>query len=99
MIKGLLEKQPAENIVAIVRDEAKAADLAQAGVQVRVANYEDTVALRSETKQLPQLAPGARDREHRWSALGRSGFPERVTSRERLRPWMLGSRDIFRGAG
>jgi NAD(P)H dehydrogenase (quinone) len=55
VIKDLLEKQPAENIVAIVRDEAKAADLAQAGVQVRVANYEDTAALQTALAGVDKL--------------------------------------------
>ncbi|MGN5240235.1 SDR family oxidoreductase [Rhodococcus sp. SJ-3] len=37
---------PAGDIVAIVRDTAKAADLAAAGVQVRAADYADPAALR-----------------------------------------------------
>ena len=44
-IQGLLERQPANDIIAIVRNEAKAADLAQAGVQVRVADYDDPASL------------------------------------------------------
>ena len=37
---------PAAGIVAIVRDEAKATDLASKGVQIRIASYEDRDALR-----------------------------------------------------
>ncbi len=45
VIQDLLEKLPAEDIVAVVRNEAKAVDLAGAGVQVRVADYDDQAAL------------------------------------------------------
>lgn len=45
VIEGLLEAQPAKDIIAIVRDEAKAADLTQAGMEVRVADYDDLAAL------------------------------------------------------
>ncbi len=38
VIEGRLETQPAENVIAIVRDEAKVADLARAAVQVRGAD-------------------------------------------------------------
>ncbi|OQA41404.1 MAG: Quinone oxidoreductase 2 [Chloroflexi bacterium ADurb.Bin325] len=44
-IDGLLAKLPAEDIIAIVRNPAKAADLAARGVVVRVAAYDDTPAL------------------------------------------------------
>ncbi len=37
---------PAADIVAIVRDESKAADLASKGVQIRVASYDDPEVLR-----------------------------------------------------
>jgi NAD(P)H dehydrogenase (quinone) len=45
VIRGLLEKQSASNVVAIVRDKDKAADFIKEGVQVRVAPYEDPPAL------------------------------------------------------
>ncbi len=45
VIQGLLETQPANDIIAIVRDEAKATDLARAGVEVRVADYDDVAAM------------------------------------------------------
>ncbi len=45
VINGLLQTQSAKSIVAIVRDQSKAADLAAKGVQVRVAAYEDRAAL------------------------------------------------------
>ncbi len=45
VIQGLLETQAPEDIVAVVRNEAKAADLAALGLSVRVASYEDVPAL------------------------------------------------------
>ncbi len=45
VINGLLQTQPADTVIAVVRDESKAADLAAAGVQVRIAAYEDRAAL------------------------------------------------------
>ena len=47
VVNGLLETQPPQSIVAIVRDPAKAALLAAKGVQVRQATYEDSGALES----------------------------------------------------
>ncbi|MFI2204049.1 SDR family oxidoreductase [Streptomyces sp. NPDC020192] len=40
VIEGLLEKVPAEQITAVVRDEAKAASLAARGVKLAVADYD-----------------------------------------------------------
>ncbi len=45
VVEGLLEKVPASQIVAAVRDPAKAAHLAARGVQVRRADYEDAASL------------------------------------------------------
>ncbi|MFF0204081.1 NAD(P)H-binding protein [Streptomyces sp. NPDC005017] len=39
VVEQLLEKVPAERITAVVRDEAKAADLAERGVRLAVADY------------------------------------------------------------
>ncbi|MER6952979.1 MULTISPECIES: NAD(P)H-binding protein [unclassified Streptomyces] len=39
VVEQLLEKVPAEQITAVVRDEAKAADFAAKGVKIAVANY------------------------------------------------------------
>ncbi|MGW3565628.1 SDR family oxidoreductase [Streptomyces sp. NPDC000941] len=39
VVEGLLEKVPADQIVAVVRDADKAADLAARGVQLRIADY------------------------------------------------------------
>lgn len=39
VITGLLQTQPANNIVAVVRAKSKAAELASMGVQIRVAAY------------------------------------------------------------
>ncbi|RYF67207.1 MAG: NAD-dependent epimerase/dehydratase family protein, partial [Cytophagaceae bacterium] len=41
----LLTKRPASQIAALVRDERKAADLAEKGVTIRVGNYDDTASL------------------------------------------------------
>ncbi|GAA1724649.1 SDR family oxidoreductase [Aeromicrobium alkaliterrae] len=45
IVAQLLERVPASEVVAVVRDEAKAADLTAQGVQVRVADYTDVAAL------------------------------------------------------
>ncbi len=55
VIQGLLETQPANNVIAIVRNEAKAADLAQAGVQVRVADYNDLASLKEALAGVEKL--------------------------------------------
>ena len=55
VIQGLLERQPANDIIAIVRNEAKAADLAKAGVQVRVANYDDPASLQKALAGVEKL--------------------------------------------
>ena len=47
VIAGLLKTTPAAQIVAAVRDVAKAADLAAQGVQVRRADYNDAASLDS----------------------------------------------------
>jgi NAD(P)H dehydrogenase (quinone) len=47
VVQDLLKSAPAQDIVAIVRDAGKAADLTAQGVQVRVAPYEDPAALRA----------------------------------------------------
>lgn len=45
VVQHLLETCKAEDVVAVVRNPAKAADLAAAGVDVRTADYEDRAAL------------------------------------------------------
>ena len=47
VIEGLLEKVPAKEIVAAVRNPQKAADLSRLGVQVREADYSKPETLRS----------------------------------------------------
>jgi nucleoside-diphosphate-sugar epimerase len=44
-VNGLLEKLPSQDVIAVVRDETKAAGLAQRGTVVRVAAYGDPDAL------------------------------------------------------
>lgn len=55
VIRGLLEKVAPADIVAIVRDEAKAADLAERGVTVRVATYDDKAALEAALSGVDRL--------------------------------------------
>lgn len=45
VIEQLLTQVPAEELVAVVRNPAKVADLKQAGVQIRTADYSDVAAL------------------------------------------------------
>lgn len=45
VIAELLKKTPASEVVAVVRDPAKAADLAASGVTIRQASYDDRAAL------------------------------------------------------
>jgi len=47
VIAKLLQKVPANQIIAVVRDTAKAADFSAAGVQVRAANYNEPATLDS----------------------------------------------------
>lgn len=46
VVQGLLEKLPPQDVIAVVRDAAKAAALAERGVVVRVAEYGDRDALK-----------------------------------------------------
>lgn len=55
VIDGLLAKLPGEDVVAIVRDLAKAADLAARGVEVRGAAYDDMQALNAALKGVDKL--------------------------------------------
>ncbi|GGZ53863.1 SDR family oxidoreductase [Streptomyces subrutilus] len=45
VVGELLERVPADRVAVVVRDAAKAADLAARGVEVRVADYDDPAAL------------------------------------------------------
>jgi NAD(P)H dehydrogenase (quinone) len=55
VVQQLLGKCPATDVVAIVRDPAKAADLAAAGVEIRVADYDDRVSLDAAAAGLDRL--------------------------------------------
>jgi NAD(P)H dehydrogenase (quinone) len=55
VVQGLLERQPASNIVAIVRDKDKAVDFIEKGVRVRVAAYEDPAALKTALAGVDRL--------------------------------------------
>jgi NAD(P)H dehydrogenase (quinone) len=55
VVQDLLKSAPAQDIVAIVRDAGKAADLTAQGVQVRVAPYEDPAALRAALAGVDRL--------------------------------------------
>jgi NAD(P)H dehydrogenase (quinone) len=55
VIEKLLERCPATDIVAIVRNPAKAAEIAARGVEVRVADYTDRTALDAAVAGLDKL--------------------------------------------
>ena len=55
VVQGLLAKCPATDIVAIVRDRGKAADLAGKGVEIRVATYDDRASLDAAVAGLDRL--------------------------------------------
>jgi NAD(P)H dehydrogenase (quinone) len=55
VIKHLLERWAAKDLVAIVRDAAKAADLAEEGVEVRVASYDDRAGLETALAGVDRL--------------------------------------------
>jgi NAD(P)H dehydrogenase (quinone) len=55
VVQQLLEKCQASDIVAIVRDPAKAKDLTDAGVEVRVADYDDRASLDKAVVGLDKL--------------------------------------------
>ncbi|MFE0689162.1 SDR family oxidoreductase [Streptomyces xiamenensis] len=46
VIDALLASVPADHVTAVVRDAAKAADLAERGVRLRIADYDDPATLR-----------------------------------------------------
>ena len=45
VVKNLLEKTSANQVAAFVRDESKASDLKEKGVDIRVGSYDDTASL------------------------------------------------------
>ena len=55
VIDALLERVPAEQIVAVVRDPVKAEPIAAKGVDVRVASYDDPAALRAALEGVDRL--------------------------------------------
>ncbi|MDR8414927.1 SDR family oxidoreductase [Nonomuraea sp. 3-1Str] len=46
VVRQLLDRVPADQVAAVVRDKDKAADLAARGVELRVADYDDPASLR-----------------------------------------------------
>ena len=55
VVQELLKSVPAQDIVTVVRNAAKAADLAAQGVQVRVAPYDDPAALQAALAGVDRL--------------------------------------------
>lgn len=55
VIDELLQRVPAEQVVAVVRDPEKAKDIAAKGVDVRVASYDDPAALRAALEGVDRL--------------------------------------------
>lgn len=71
-VSSLLDRGvPATDVVAVVRDSGKAADLAARGVQVRVADYDDPAALTAAFADVERLLfvsgseVGRREAQHR----------------------------------
>jgi NAD(P)H dehydrogenase (quinone) len=70
VVESLLTKVPATDIVAVVRDAAKAQPLADRGVDVRIASYDDPDALRTALEGVDKLLLisgtdiGERPRQH-----------------------------------
>ncbi len=70
VIEALLQRVPAEQVVAGVRDVAKGADLAAKGVELRVADYDQPVTLAAAFAGIDRLllisgnAVGQRARQH-----------------------------------
>ncbi|GAA1879700.1 SDR family oxidoreductase [Lapillicoccus jejuensis] len=71
VLDALLTRVPASDVVAVVRDGAKAADLAERGVDVRVASYDDPAALTAAFAGVDRLLFvsgnefGSREQQHR----------------------------------
>src|SRR6476469_1033472 len=71
VIDALLARVPASDVVAVVRDPAKAADLAERGVTVRTASYDDAAALTAAFTGVERLLFvsgnefGSREQQHR----------------------------------
>ena len=55
VIHTLLAKTPAANIAALVRDEAKAAGLKEAGISIRVGSYDDTASLDAAMQRVEKV--------------------------------------------
>lgn len=55
IVADLLQKVPAHNVVAIVRNPDAAKDIAEKGVDVRVADYDDATALNSALQGVGRL--------------------------------------------
>lgn len=55
VIENLLKRVPAADLVAIVRDPAKAKDLAERGIEIRKASYDDPAALGAAFAGLDRL--------------------------------------------
>lgn len=45
VVEELLAKVPADRLAVVVRNQEKAADLAERGIEVRVADYDDPASL------------------------------------------------------
>lgn len=55
VIEQLLHKVPANQVIALVRDTSKAADLSELGVQLRQADYTDAAALEQALQGVEKL--------------------------------------------
>src|SRR5699024_2332960 len=55
IIKQLLKKTSADNIVAFARDENKAKDLIDKGIEVRYGNFDDTASLKKAVQSIDKV--------------------------------------------
>jgi NAD(P)H dehydrogenase (quinone) len=56
VIQSLLHKGvPAEDIIALVRDENKAKDLVEKGIQIKIGNYHDYDSLKEALRGVDKL--------------------------------------------
>ena len=66
VIENLIDKTAAKGIAALVRDESKAADLKDKGVDIRVGNYDDIASLDQAMQGIDKvLLISGTDEEHR----------------------------------
>ncbi len=115
VVEGLLEKLPADQVVAAVRTPEKAADLAERGVEVRRADYTDPESLVTALKGADKVLlvssseVGQRVAQHQAviEAAGRAGVrhlvytsaPQATTSKLILAPEHKATEELIEASG